>query len=268
VKTVRLNKYLAECGYGSRRKAEDYITNGRVKVNGITVTELSTVIDPAHDEVVVNGKTIAADEKKLYILLHKPKGYLVTRSDEFDRRTIYKLLPDFAQNCVSAGRLDKDSEGLLLITNDGDVVQALTHPTKKIEKVYRAEIDQPIYREQLDDLRRGVVIEGYRTRSASVYVKSNSYGNVVLKIVITEGKKRQVRLMLEAVDRRVLSLKRLQIGDIELGKLPAGMWRECNAQEVGYLRGLARSFSSVKKETANHAAPATRTTTRREYKDK
>jgi 23S rRNA pseudouridine2605 synthase len=261
VKAVRLNKYLAECGYGSRRKAEAYILDGSVKVNGIVVNELSTVINPVQDEVTVNGKPIAADEKKLYLLLNKPRGYLVTRSDEYERRTVYKLLPDFAQNCVSAGRLDKDSEGLLLITNDGDVVQALTHPTKKIEKVYRAEIDQPIYKDQLDDLRRGVVIEGYRTRSASVYVKSNSYGNVVLKIVITEGKKRQVRLMLEAVDRRVINLKRLQVGDLELGKLPTGMWRECNSHEIGYLRGLAKSLVKSKTPPASPNADVNQSAT-------
>jgi pseudouridine synthase len=238
VKTVRLNKFLAESGLGSRRKVEELIIQGKVKLNGEKVVDLSTQVNPHKDKIEVSGKPVKPESKKYYILINKPKNYVVTKKDEFDRKTIYKLLPDFAQNCVSAGRLDLDSEGLILITNDGDVVQALTHPTKKIEKVYRVEVDQPLYKKQLEDLRRGVVIEGYRTRPAGVFVRSNRENNVVLKMVITEGKKRQIRLMLEAVGRNVTALKRVQIGEIELGKLPAGMWRLCSREEVRYLLNL------------------------------
>jgi 23S rRNA pseudouridine2605 synthase len=238
VKTVRLNKFLAESGLGSRRKVEELIIQGKVKLNGEMVVDLSTQVNPHKDKIEVSGKQVKPESKKYYILINKPKNYVVTKKDEFDRKTIYKLLPDFAQNCVSAGRLDLDSEGLILITNDGDVVQALTHPTKKIEKVYRVEVDQPLYKKQLEDLRRGVVIEGYRTRPAGVFVRSNRENNVVLKMVITEGKKRQIRLMLEAVGRSVTALKRVQIGEIELGKLPAGMWRLCSREEVRYLLNL------------------------------
>jgi len=238
VKTVRLNKFLAESGLGSRRKVEELIIQGKVKLNGEKVVDLGTQVNPHKDKIEVSGKQVKPESKKYYILINKPKNYVVTKKDEFDRKTIYKLLPDFAQNCVSAGRLDLDSEGLILITNDGDVVQALTHPTKKIEKVYRVEVDQPLYKKQLEDLRRGVVIEGYRTRPAGVFVRSNRENNVVLKMVITEGKKRQIRLMLEAVGRNVTALKRVQIGEIELGKLPAGMWRLCSREEVRYLLNL------------------------------
>jgi 23S rRNA pseudouridine2605 synthase len=238
VKTVRLNKFLAESGLGSRRKVEELIIQGKVKLNGEMVVDLGTQVNPHKDKIEVSGKQVKPESKKYYILINKPKNYVVTKKDEFDRKTIYKLLPDFAQNCVSAGRLDLDSEGLILITNDGDVVQALTHPTKKIEKVYRVEVDQPLYKKQLEDLRRGVVIEGYRTRPAGVFVRSNRENNVVLKMVITEGKKRQIRLMLEAVGRSVTALKRVQIGEIELGKLPAGMWRLCSREEVRYLLNL------------------------------
>jgi len=243
VKLVRLNKYLAEAGIGSRRKVEELILNGRIILNGQTVTELGTQVNPHKDKVELDGKPVKHDEKKVYILLNKPRNYVVTRQDEFDRKTIYKLIPDFAQNCVSAGRLDKDTEGLLLLTNDGDLVQALTHPTKKVEKMYRVEIDHPLYKRQLEDLRSGVVIEGYKTKSAGVFVRSNKDGNVVLKVVITEGKKRQIRLMVEAIGRNVIALKRIQIGEIELGKLPTGMWRLCSRQEINYLTGLKQKRS-------------------------
>ncbi|MFO7659518.1 MAG: pseudouridine synthase [Candidatus Cloacimonadaceae bacterium] len=238
MKLIRLNKFLAEAGLASRRKADELILSNRITVNGEPVKELGTQINPFKDKVELDGKPVKSDEKKVYIILNKPRQYVVTRQDEFDRKTIYKLLPDFAQNCVSAGRLDKDSEGLLLVTNDGDVVQALTHPTKKVEKTYRVEIDHSLYKKQLEDLRRGVVIEGYKTRPAGVFVKSNKENNVVLKMVISEGKKRQIRYMIEAVGRKVLDLKRIQIGEIELGKLPTGMWRLCSRQEISYLMSL------------------------------
>ncbi len=243
MKTVRINRYLADAGLGSRRKVEELVSSGAVQINGKVATELSTQITPGADEVKVEGRLIHPADKKVYLLLNKPRQYIVTRQDEYDRKTIYKLLPDFAQNCVSAGRLDKDTEGLLLVTNDGDVVQALTHPTKKVEKVYRVEVDYPLSTKQLAQLREGVLIDGYRTQPAGVFVRSNRQGAVVLKMVITEGKKRQIRLMIEAVNRKVLSLKRVQIGEIELGKLPLGMWRECSREEVRYLQNLKQQRS-------------------------
>lgn len=245
MKLIRLNKYLADAGVDSRRKVEDLILSGRVTVNGLLVKELSTQVDTHKDVVELDGKPIKPVEQKVYILLNKPPNYVVTKQDEFDRKTVYKLLPDFAQTCVSAGRLDMDSEGLLLFTNDGDVVQALTHPTKKVEKTYRVEIDQPLYKRQLEDLRNGVVIEGYKTKPAGVFVRSNKDNNVVLKMVITEGKKRQIRLMVEAIGRKVISLRRIQIGEIELGKLPKGMWRLCTRQEVSYLMSLKQKRSNT-----------------------
>jgi len=243
VKQVRLNKFLAEAGYGSRRKVEELVLNGKVFINGEKVTELATQVDPHHDKVTISGKLVEPDVQKVYLLLNKPKHYVVTRQDEFERKTIYKLLPDFAQKCVTAGRLDMDSEGLLLVTNDGDLVQVLTHPTKKVEKTYRVEVDLPLYKRQLEELRTGVVIEGYMTKPAGVFVKNNKPGNVVLKVIISEGKKRQIRLMLEALDRRVINLRRIQIGEIELGKLPVGMWRLCSRSEISYLLSLKQKRS-------------------------
>lgn len=243
MKTYRLNKYLAESGLGSRRKVEELITNGKISVNGEVTTDLSTQINPHKDKVLAFGKPVTVESKKVYLLLNKPRSYVVTKQDEFDRKTIYKLLPDFASTCVSAGRLDMDTEGLLLLTNDGDLVQALTHPTKNVEKVYRVEVDFPLSKRQLEDLRHGVVIDGYKTKSAGVFVKSNKSGDVVLKMIISEGKKRQIRLMLEAIDRKVINLKRIQIGEIELGKLPVGMWRLCSNSEVNYLMKLKQKRS-------------------------
>lgn len=238
VKAVRLNRYLAESGLGSRRKVETLILSGKIKVNGRVVTELATRIDPVKDLVEAEGTIVKINSKKVYLLLNKPRGYVVTRKDEFDRKTVYKLLPDFAAACVPAGRLDLDSEGLLLITNDGDLVQALTHPTNKIDKTYQVEIDLPLNQRQLDNLRKGVVIDGYKTRPAGVFVKGTGREATSLKVVISEGKKRQIRLMLEAVGRKVIKLKRNQIGDLELGKLPSGMWRECSRSEIRYLMSL------------------------------
>jgi 23S rRNA pseudouridine2605 synthase len=245
VKQVRLNKFLAEAGYGSRRKVEELILDGKVFINEVKTTDLATQVDPHKDKVTINGKLVETDTQKVYLLLNKPRSYVVTKQDEFDRKTIYKLLPDFAQNCVSAGRLDMDSEGLLLMTNDGDLVQALTHPTKKVEKTYRVEVDLPLYKNQIEDLRKGVVINGYRTKSAGIFVKNNKPGNVVLKVIISEGKNRQIRKMLEAVDRRVFNLRRIQIGEIELGKLPLGMWRLCSRSEVNYLLSLKQKRSDT-----------------------
>jgi len=237
---VRLNKYLASCGLGSRRKVEELILAGKISINGAGVNDLALQVDDNKDLITCEGKPVKSEPQKLYLLLNKPAGYLVTKSDEFDRKTVYKLLPDFAQQCVPAGRLDKDTEGLLLLTNDGDVVQALTHPTKKVEKVYRVQVNSPLTHSQVEELRSGVMVEGYKTRSAGVYIKHNETGNTVLKVVIKEGKKRQIRLMLEAVGRKVLHLKRMQIGEIELGKLPVGMWRLCSGREMSYLRSLTR----------------------------
>ncbi len=245
MKTVRLNRFLAGAGLGSRRGVEELIRAGRIRLNGEAVSELATQVNPARDVVEIDGKAVRPALKKNYLLLNKPRGYVVTRRDEYGRKTIYQLLPDFAQTCVSAGRLDKDSEGLLLITDDGDLVKVLTHPSGKVDKTYRVEADLPLSRQQLDCLRQGVVIEGGKTLPAGVFVKSNRPGSVVLKMVISEGKKRQLRLMLEAVGRKVLSLKRMQIGELELDRLPSGMWRLCTPEEVKYLLGLKRTGSGT-----------------------
>lgn len=235
---VRLNRWLAECGICSRRAADDLIRSGAVRVNGEPCNDLSRRVDPATDTVEYKGKKLERTGEKVYLMLNKPRGYVVTRSDEFDRQTIYSLLPDSAANLRYAGRLDKNSEGLLLMTNDGDLINALTHPTRRIEKVYRVEIGRRLGKRELDALRNGVRIEGGMTHPAGVFVKSSNESSMVLKMVITEGRKRQIRQMVEAVGAKVVSLKRLQFGSLVLKDLPSGRWRPLTPAELRALRYL------------------------------
>jgi 23S rRNA pseudouridine2605 synthase len=212
-----------------------------VKVNGATCTDLSRRIDVRADEVHYQGKKLQHSEEKIYLVLNKPSGYVVTQRDEFQRQTIYDLLPENAGNLNYAGRLDKGSEGLLLITNDGELINRLTHPTHKIEKVYKAEIDRRLSKKELDTLRLGVQIEGGMTHAAGVYVKSSSEKGMTLKIVLTEGRKRQIRQMIEAVGAKVLKLRRLQFGTLTLKDLPSGRWRHLTPGEVRSLKKLTET---------------------------
>lgn len=243
-KPVRLNKFLADSGLCSRRHADELIMEGKISVNGAVCTELSLRIDPGKDSVFADGKKIIANTQYLYIMLNKPRGYPVTKSDEYQRKTVYSLLPKELHICKYAGRLDLDSEGLLLMTNDGDMIQALSHPSMKIEKVYRVDINQKLFRNQLEQLRSGVEIEGKKTLPAGVFVKKAEDGKNTLKIVITEGRKRQIRMMLEAVGARVNNLKRLQYGPLKLGFLSPGEWRPLNKHEIIALRQIKEKGQS------------------------
>ena len=236
---TRLNKYLAEAGLGSRRKVETLILEGRVSLNGSVVKELSTSIDPAKDKVCLDNKPVTPAQSHKYIILNKPRGYIVSASDELGRQTIYELLPDFASGFRYAGRLDKNSEGLLLITNDGDMINRLTHPTFKVEKVYKVDVNKRLSKSQLDSLRSGVEIEGGKTRPAGVFVKNQAESSSSLKMVITEGRKRQIRLMIEAVGAKVTGLRRLQFGPLKLKDLPSGRWRFLTEGELKALKMTA-----------------------------
>lgn len=233
---IRLNRFLASAGLGSRRKVEELITSGKVTINGTVVKDLSTTIDPETDRVVCQGKDVRSETEMKYLVLNKPKGYIVSASDELGRHTIYELLPDFSSNFRYAGRLDKNSEGLLLVTNDTGMINRLTHPTFKVEKVYKVDIDRKLGKIQLENLRKGVEIEGGKTRPAGVFVKSESDTGMTLKMVITEGRKRQIRLMLEAVGAKVRNLKRLQFGPLKLKDLPSGRWRFLTEGELKALK--------------------------------
>lgn len=238
---VRLNRWLAECGVCSRREADGIIKRGEIRVNGEPCSDLSRRIVAGADKVSWKGKELKPAQEKTYLMLNKPRGYVVTRSDEFDRQTIYALLPGMAANLRYAGRLDKNSEGLLLLTDDGEMINRLTHPSGKVEKVYRVEIDRQLGNRELELLRSGVRIEGGLTHSAGVFVKSKSKGGMTLKIVITEGRKRQIRQMVEAVGARVHNLKRLQFGPLVLKDLPPGRWRPLTPVELRALKSITEN---------------------------
>ncbi|MBP7205143.1 MAG: rRNA pseudouridine synthase [Candidatus Cloacimonetes bacterium] len=238
---VRLNRWLAECGICSRREADELIRAGEVSVNDEVCSDLGRRIDPASDRVFHQGRELRRVTEKVYLMLNKPRGYVVTHSDELQRQTIYGLLPDSAANLRYAGRLDKNSEGLLLLTNDGELINALTHPKRRVEKVYRVEINRHLSRKELEDLRRGVQIEGGITQPAGVFVKNDSGQGMTLKMVITEGRKRQIRQMVEAVGAKVLHLRRLQFGTLLLKDLPLGRWRYLSGGEIRSLKGLTEN---------------------------
>ena len=243
---MRINKFLAKCNLGSRRSVEELVKNGEISVNGELCTDLTTQIDPEKDDVKFKGKKIVLKDEKIYLMLNKPKKYLVSRKDAYDRKTVYELLPDFDVHLFAIGRLDYMSEGLLLLTSDGDFANKIIHPRYKLPKVYKVLVKGNIGNEQLQKLRDGVVIEGKKTQPAIVFVKNRMEGKTQLKMTIFEGRKRQIRRMIGKVDAEVLELKRLQIGDVKLGKLPIGMWRLLKPNEIMSLRNYG------KKNTIKH----------------
>jgi len=223
---VRLQKYMADCGVASRRKCEEYIVQGKVKVNGKVVTELGTKVNPEKDEVRFNGKIIKQEEKKVYIILNKPKGYVTTNSDQFHRKSVIDLIHEDVR-VYPIGRLDMYTEGLLLLTNDGEFSNKMMHPRNKIEKTYVVTTDTNITKEQIDKLKNGVDIGDYITKPAKVRIISKDK----IEIIISEGKNRQVRRMCDAVEINLLNLKRIKIGNIELGKLQTGKYRYLTEEE-------------------------------------
>ncbi len=237
-KEIRINKYLAQCNLGSRRKVEEFITNGVIYVNGKICKDLSCKIDPENDEVKYKNKIISNEEEKFYLMLNKPKGYLVTAKDDFSRKTVFELLPDFGVRLFSIGRLDYQTEGLLLLTNDGDFANKIIHPKYKLPKVYKVTIKGKISEENIIKLQKGVKIEGKMTQPAKVFIKKENQGSTVLRMTIFEGMKRQIRYMIKAVGSEVLDLKRLQIGNVRLTKLPVGMWRQLKPSEIISLRNF------------------------------
>ncbi|MCF7857894.1 MAG: rRNA pseudouridine synthase [Candidatus Cloacimonetes bacterium] len=240
---VRINKYLAQCNLGSRRSVEILISNREISVNGEIIDDLSKQIDPTKDKVSYKGKTIHPSQEKIYIMLNKPKKYLVSTKDDFGRRIIFDLLPDFETNLFYIGRLDYMSEGLLLLTNDGDFAERVIHPRYKLPKVYKVKVKGKIGKEELEKLRKGIVINGKRTKPAIVYTNKVNDEFTELKMTIFEGRKRQIRYMIKSIGSAVYELKRLQIGTIKLNKLPVGMWRMLKPSEVTALRSNARTKS-------------------------
>ncbi|OQB15912.1 MAG: Ribosomal large subunit pseudouridine synthase B [Firmicutes bacterium ADurb.Bin193] len=229
---IRLQKFLADCGVASRRKAEKMIVQGRVSVNGIVADKLGTKVS-VDDTVTVDGRAVSLSNKKIYMLLNKPSGYVTTVSDECGRKTVIDLVKDEVKERVyPVGRLDFETEGLLLLTNDGDVAYALTHPKHHIPKTYIAVLDSVPSPASVEKLRRGVIIDGRKTAPSKVeWLKDN-----IIKIMIHEGRNRQIRKMAEAVGHSVVSLKRISIGEINLGNIPLGRWRHLTKTELEYLK--------------------------------
>jgi 23S rRNA pseudouridine2605 synthase len=229
---MRLNRFLAASGFGSRRACEALIREGKVSINGHFVRDLATVIKP-DDEVRVVGKPPPRPAPPTYLLLHKPKGIVCSRSDERTRTTIFDLVPPHFGRLFHVGRLDKESEGLILLTNDGFLSQHLTHPGHEVDKEYEVLLDRPFDAQQIPKLLRGFVIEGGRARMRRVQVVSPSTLNVVLR----QGLKRQIRLMFLKLGYEVKRLIRTRIGDLKIGTLQPGQWRALGKREIALLKG-------------------------------
>jgi pseudouridine synthase len=235
----RLARFLAHAGVASRRHAEELIAAGRVQVNGTTVTTQGARIDPEHDTVTVDGKPVHSPTRHVYILLHKPTGYVTTASDPQGRPTVLDLLPNELRRLrvYPVGRLDIDTSGLLLLTNDGDFALRMTHPRYSTEKHYEALVQGCPTEEDLAALRQGVTVvvddePSYRTSPAQVRILQRVGTNCRLALTIHEGRKRQVRRMLSALGHRVLELKRVGVGSLVLGDLPVGKWRYLTGEEI------------------------------------
>lgn len=238
--SVRLQKYMAESGIASRRKSEELIAAGKVKVNGVTAS-IGDKINPRKDIVSVDGRKLTAVKDSVYIMLHKPRGFITTMSDEMDRKCVAELISDVGVRVYPVGRLDKDSEGLLLLTNDGEFANNMTHPSKHVPKTYRVTVRPDITEEQINRFMTGIMIDGKMTLPANVNVISKEPGRVVLEVVICEGRNRQIRKMCEELGLEVARLKRVAVGPVKLGMLPQGKWRNLTPQEIHSLKNYKRS---------------------------
>lgn len=244
---VRLQKYMADCGIASRRKCEEIIASGKVKING-HIAQIGDKVNVKKDIVTVRGKRINKVTQMRYIMLHKPRGYVTTVSDDRGRKTVMELVKDVDERIYPVGRLDKDSEGLLLLTNDGLLANALTHPKHNFAKTYRVTVRPTITDEMLFNLRNGIEIDGRKTAPCDVTIISQEQGRVVLEFVLHEGRNRQIRKMCEAVDLEVARLKRTSMGSLKLGMLPQGKWRDLNENEVKKLLRSAEKAEKVEKD--------------------
>lgn len=237
---MRLNRFLAQSGVASRRKCDEIILEGKVKVNGKVVKEMGVEV---HDTDVVQymNRRVKPVENFVYYKLHKPKGYVTTATDDKDRKTVLDLMRGVKYRIFPIGRLDYDTEGLLLLTNDGELTNILTHPKNSVEKTYIANIEGVVTNDEIKKLSSGIDIGGYITKPCSVILISHDDKNTKLEIKISEGKNRQVKKMIEAIGKSVSFLKRVSVGEIKLGGLARGEYKELNKKEMQYINKLKTS---------------------------
>lgn len=228
---MRINKFLASAGVGSRRKVEEYILDKKITVNGNVITELGYDVKD-NDKVCFNGKPLSIEEKKTYIMLNKPKCYITSLSDEKGRRVVTDLLKGVKERVFPIGRLDFNTEGLLLLTNDGDMANNIIHPSSQIGKTYEVKLKYNPTNKQLNDLRRGIVIDGKRTLPAKAEVISFEEPYYILHITIFEGRNREIRKMFEYLNLKIYNLKRISIGGLRLGNLEMGKYKILSEKEI------------------------------------
>jgi 23S rRNA pseudouridine2605 synthase len=241
-KTVRINKFLRDCRLGSRRKCEELIAQGKISINGCTVDDLATMVDPDVDEVRVGGDLVKPVKEKVYVAAYKPRGVIVSAMDPHGRKTVFEGIPGLPEGLFSVGRLDMDSEGLLLLTNDGKLGFRLAHPRYEIERVYTVDVRGEMPEERVAELRKGVTLEEGYFRPRQVTILARGGGRTVLEITLAEGKKREIRRMIAACGFEVDRLKRTGFGPVGLGGLEPGRWRHMTRDEV---RGLRRSVEQA-----------------------
>lgn len=235
----RLQKIMARAGVASRRHCEEMITSGNVKVNGKVITELGTKVDPSRDRIQVGSETLFLSSRKYYILMYKPRGYVSTLSDERNRKNVTDLLKGITERVYPVGRLDYDSEGLLLLTNDGDLTYALTHPKHKVPKTYLARVAGVPETAKLEQMAAGLPLEDGPTSPAKVRLVSQREGNALLEIIIYEGRNRQVRRMCEYIGHPVLRLQRSKFGNLSIEGLKPGQYRHLTREELSSLKEKA-----------------------------
>ena len=241
---IRLNKFIASCGFCSRRKADEYILEGRVKVNGKVVNEIGTSIT-LKDKILIDDKPMATP-KLTYIRYYKPAGYITTMSDEKGRKTIYDLLPPEVKHLKPVGRLDKDSTGLLIMTNDGDLINQLTHPSVEIPKVYRVVAEGKVTMENMQTMAKGIEIEKGQIAYADSQIIDYEGKNTVLEIILYQGLNRQIRKMLDFVGHPVVSLKRTSCANIDLAGLKRGQFKYLKPKQIADLKNYIKKLEKQK----------------------
>ncbi|MBN1902705.1 rRNA pseudouridine synthase [Candidatus Sumerlaeota bacterium] len=234
--TVRLQKYLASCGIAARRKCEELILQKKVSVNGVVITQMGTCIDPEKDKVRVNGKLATLSPERVYYALNKPEGYVVTMSDSHGAPMVTQLLKNVKERIFPVGRLDMDTEGLLLLTNDGELANRLMHPRFHLEKEYIVTVKKELSEHSIRWLKKGILIDSKPTLPAKIDLLSRKRNDTHYSIIIREGRKRQIRRMFKAIGHPVIALKRVAIGPVILGRLPLGQYRSLTRKEIAALK--------------------------------